>query len=321
MEKQSISSKASIVTKNGSDLHGGHTGSYDSYYDDASYFDSIPPGYRFKPLDGELVAIYLRKKIANEPLPPNKIHDVELYRFNPDTLSEIYESYGEDEMYFFTSRDKKYPNGARPNRAAGDGYWKATGVKKIVKFEDVEVGSKTSLVFYRGKPPHGDKTDWKMHEFQVNAPPKRKDRNDMRLDDCVLCRIYNKHNHSKDSNQSNNNGVEIQEQHNVGSNSQDNAHVSGEVVDHPPANSHELTSLLSNQKCYYNTDQSENLNSANCIGFDGPFGVVSISSALPFQNPQQFNGYQKRQRFCDLPSEFYTNYDQWLNDTAKDLTH
>lgn len=58
-----------------------------------------------------------------------------------------------------------------------------------------------------------------------------------------------------------------------------------------------------------------------CTGFDGPFGVVSISSTLPFQNPQQFNGYQKRQRFCDLPSEFYTNYDQWLNDTAKDLTH
>lgn len=94
MEKQSISSKASIVTKNGSDLHGGHTGSYDSYYDDASYFDSIPPGYRFKPLDGELVAIYLRKKIANEPLPPNKIHDVELYRFNPDTLSgQLFNSY------------------------------------------------------------------------------------------------------------------------------------------------------------------------------------------------------------------------------------
>lgn len=54
---------------------------------DDSYFDSFPPGYRFKPHDGELVVYYLRRKILNQPLPPNQIKVVELYRFNPNTLT------------------------------------------------------------------------------------------------------------------------------------------------------------------------------------------------------------------------------------------
>ncbi|XP_028073489.1 TMV resistance protein N-like [Camellia sinensis] len=37
---------------------------------------------------------------------------------------ENYKPYEEKEWYFFTPRDRKYKNGKRPNRAAGDGYWK-----------------------------------------------------------------------------------------------------------------------------------------------------------------------------------------------------
>lgn len=44
------------------------------------------------------------------------------------------------------------------------------------------VGKKKSLVFYLGKPPSGNKTDWIMHEYTVNAPPRiKKDENDMRV--------------------------------------------------------------------------------------------------------------------------------------------
>lgn len=74
-------SEAAIVTNNGSDLHGGHLGSYDSF------FSTIPPGYRFKPFDTELVVYYLKRKIANQTLPPNRIREVELYNFSPDTLA------------------------------------------------------------------------------------------------------------------------------------------------------------------------------------------------------------------------------------------
>lgn len=79
-------------------------------------------------------------------------------------------SYGEQEWYFFSPRDRKYPNGARPNRAATSGYWKATGTDKPVIASSEgnrKVGVKKALVFYGGKPPRGIKTNWIMHEYRL----------------------------------------------------------------------------------------------------------------------------------------------------------
>ncbi|KAB5514407.1 hypothetical protein DKX38_028313 [Salix brachista] len=156
--------------------------------------DKYPPGYRFKPKDQELILYYLLNKIKNRPLPSNGIHEVTLYKYNPETLTGNYEPYGEKEWYFFTPRDRKYPNGDRPNRAAGDGYWKATGAAKDVTYANQVIGSKNTLVFYRGKAPVGVKTNWIMHEYRASnsdgAPQRANDA--MRLDDWVLCRIHNK---------------------------------------------------------------------------------------------------------------------------------
>lgn len=88
-------------------------------------------------------------------------------------------SFGEQEWYFFSPRDRKYPNGARPNRAATSGYWKATGTDKPVLAANgnQKVGVKKALVFYGGKPPRGIKTNWIMHEYRLvdnkpnNKPP------------------------------------------------------------------------------------------------------------------------------------------------------
>lgn len=79
-------------------------------------------------------------------------------------------TFGEQEWYFFSPRDRKYPNGARPNRAASSGYWKATGTDKpILASSDGhrKVGVKKALVFYGGKPPKGVKTNWIMHEYRL----------------------------------------------------------------------------------------------------------------------------------------------------------
>lgn len=76
--------------------------------------------------------------------------------------------FGEKEWYFFTPRDRKYPNGIRPNRAAVSGYWKATGTDKAIYSGSKYVGVKKALVFYKGKPPKGNKTDWIMHEYRLN---------------------------------------------------------------------------------------------------------------------------------------------------------
>jgi hypothetical protein len=79
--------------------------------------------------------------------------------------------YGDGEYYFFSPRDRKYPNGIRPNRAAGSGYWKATGTDKPIHDAATGegVGVKKALVFYKGRPPRGSKTNWIMHEYRLAA--------------------------------------------------------------------------------------------------------------------------------------------------------
>ncbi|CAK9179580.1 unnamed protein product, partial [Ilex paraguariensis] len=54
------------------------------YTDD--YFDLLPPGFRFKPTDQELIDHYLWNKISKRCLAPNRIRDVDLYKFNPQQL-------------------------------------------------------------------------------------------------------------------------------------------------------------------------------------------------------------------------------------------
>ncbi|KAJ6964533.1 hypothetical protein NC652_002703 [Populus alba x Populus x berolinensis] len=119
----------------------------------------------------------------------NRIINVDLYQFDPEGTAQ-YSHHGEKEWYFFTPRNRKYRNGNRPNRAAGGGYWKATGADKGITYETRVIEAGKALVYYTGKPPKGDKTNWIMHEFRLDDPPLHVRNN--KLDDCVLCRIYKK---------------------------------------------------------------------------------------------------------------------------------
>ena len=108
------------------------------------------------------------------------------------------------EWYFFCHKDKKYPTGTRTNRATKAGFWKATGRDKVVlgnssssstssqvqqqhsaidKKHNVgtnnagsssggghRIGMRKTLVFYKGRAPHGLKTDWIMHEYRLYNP-------------------------------------------------------------------------------------------------------------------------------------------------------
>lgn len=159
---------------------------------------NLPPGFRFHPTDEELIVHYLSHKsrsmsgIASVASPPSIIADVDLYKHEPWDLPEM-ALFGTKEWYFFTPRDRKYPNGSRPNRVTRNGYWKATGADKPIKSKSdpkVTVGIKKALVFYAGKGTKGIKTNWIMHEYRHPAPSK--------LDDWVLCRLYNKKNNPKE---------------------------------------------------------------------------------------------------------------------------
>ncbi|TKY56123.1 NAC domain-containing protein 2 [Spatholobus suberectus] len=151
----------------------------------------LPPGFRFHPTDEELVIHYLSRKCAAQQIAVPIIAEINLYKHDPWDLPGM-ALYGEKEWYFFSSRDRKYPNGSRPNRSAGIGYWKATGADKPIG-KPKPVGIKKALVFYTGKAPKGVKTNWIMHEYRVaDVDRSVRKTNSLRLDDWVLCRIYNK---------------------------------------------------------------------------------------------------------------------------------
>ncbi|VVB00395.1 unnamed protein product [Arabis nemorensis] len=150
---------------------------------------SLPPGFRFYPTDEELMVQYLCRKAAGYDFSLQLIAEIDLYKFDPWVLPNK-AIFGEKEWYFFSPRDRKYPNGSRPNRVAGSGYWKATGTDKIISTEGQRVGIKKALVFYIGKAPKGTKTNWIMHEYRLIEPSRRN--GSSKLDDWVLCRIYKK---------------------------------------------------------------------------------------------------------------------------------
>ncbi|KAM7491256.1 hypothetical protein LguiA_034177 [Lonicera macranthoides] len=153
-------------------------------------FSHVPPGFRFHPTDEELVDYYLRKKVASKRIDLDVIKDVDLYKIEPWDLQELCKLGTEDqnEWYFFSHKDKKYPTGTRTNRATKAGFWKATGRDKAIYVKHCLVGMRKTLVFYKGRAPNGQKSDWIMHEYRLetneNGAPQE--------EGWVVCRVFKK---------------------------------------------------------------------------------------------------------------------------------
>ncbi|XP_073101942.1 uncharacterized protein [Elaeis guineensis] len=96
---------------------------------------------------------------------------------------------GEKEWFFFSLKDRKYPTGLRTNRATTAGYWKITGKdKEIFNSHTSEImGMKKTLVFYRGRAPRGEKTNWVMHEYSQQSKTTFEDQKEW-----VVCRVFKK---------------------------------------------------------------------------------------------------------------------------------
>ncbi|KAJ4917196.1 NAC domain-containing protein 16 [Raphanus sativus] len=127
------------------------------------------PGFRFHPTDEELVVYYLKRKICGRKLRINAIGVVDIYKLDPSELPRLSVlKSGDRQWFFFTPRNRKYPNAARSGRCTATGYWKATGKDRVIVYNSRSVGLKKTLVFYRGRAPSGERTDWVMHEYTMD---------------------------------------------------------------------------------------------------------------------------------------------------------
>ncbi|XP_076902555.1 NAC domain-containing protein 100-like [Bidens hawaiensis] len=150
----------------------------------------LPPGFRFHPTDEELITHYLIKKVIDNTFSAKAIGEVDMNRIEPWQLPGLAKMSGK-EWYFFCVRDKKYPTGLRTNRATDAGYWKATGKDKEIYRGNLLVGMKKTLVFYKGRAPKGEKTNWVIHEFRLEGKSTQTGPKSTK-NEWVICRVFHK---------------------------------------------------------------------------------------------------------------------------------
>ncbi|RCV31203.1 hypothetical protein SETIT_6G157900v2 [Setaria italica] len=162
----------------------------------------LPAGFRFFPTDEELITYYLAPKAMDDSFTSPAIRDVDLYKSEPWDLPCEQQAAAAaadlQEGYFFCRRGSKYPSGVRARRATRLGYWKSTGKDKAVHGRDDGgrlVGTRKTLVFYRGRAPRGEKTGWVMHEYAMG------DKSSSALlrgaqSEWVICKVFMRKQHS-----------------------------------------------------------------------------------------------------------------------------
>ncbi|MBA0744426.1 hypothetical protein Gogos_007052 [Gossypium gossypioides] len=167
----------------------------------------VPPGFRFHPTEEELLHYYLRKKVAFQKIDLDVIREVDLNKLEPWEIQEKCKigSTPQNDWYFFSHKDKKYPTGTRTNRATAAGFWKATGRDKIIYSGLKRIGLRKTLVFYKGRAPHGQKSDWIMHEYRLDhtststhdATASNGIGDSVPEEGWVVCRVFRKKNYQK----------------------------------------------------------------------------------------------------------------------------
>ncbi|PKU72387.1 NAC domain-containing protein 100 [Dendrobium catenatum] len=142
----------------------------------------LSPGFRFHPTDEELITHYLSNKVLNTSFDAIAIAQVKLNKCEPCDLPKRSKIGGGKEFYFFCELGLKYSTGLRRNRATDAGYWKSTGKDKEIRRENILLGMKKTLVFYKGRAPKGERTEWVMHEYRLEDS----------YDKWILCRVFEK---------------------------------------------------------------------------------------------------------------------------------
>ncbi|XP_056694412.1 uncharacterized protein [Spinacia oleracea] len=145
---------------------------------------NLLPGFHFKPTEFQLLNFYLLPKINDEPLPViPRMLDANIYGDKGDHPSQVFDSFGKSDLeeedtvrYFFTKlQHVSKKNGVNSKNVirtvGGYGHWNNARTESIMvknnQGEHVEVGSKTTLTFKRGKGIVDDHVEWSMIEIST----------------------------------------------------------------------------------------------------------------------------------------------------------
>ncbi|XP_021279672.1 protein NTM1-like 9 isoform X2 [Herrania umbratica] len=96
------------------------------------------------------------------------IREVDLLQREPwelPALSIVQSRY--QEWLFFYKLNKI--SDRKTERTTQAGYWKSTGQDREIRDGGRLIGTKKTLVFFKGRTPRGVKTDWVMHEYRATA--------------------------------------------------------------------------------------------------------------------------------------------------------
>lgn len=133
------------------------------------------PGYRFCPLDEELILRYLCPKVKGEEVPGE---DYLIFNFNlygDQEPWEIWDMYNErrkndlrlnKDLYFFSQRKKMTPNGSRIGRTVGSGTWKGVDAAKNVYAIGSVIGFRKRFTYENKESVH--QGGWIMFEFTLD---------------------------------------------------------------------------------------------------------------------------------------------------------
>ncbi|XP_024028454.1 NAC domain-containing protein 60 [Morus notabilis] len=148
---------------------------------------NLPPGYRFRPTDEELMNHFLRlKMIRGCSDVDDDIAEVDdVCMWDPWELRLKSKIESDDQIsWFFSRRD---PKNKRTKRKTKTGFWKITGKEQEIKGRDGRVIGKKKIVVFLTGPTPGRGTDWVIHEYHPlpeNVLPNQSY--------YVICRLENK---------------------------------------------------------------------------------------------------------------------------------
>ncbi|KAI8025764.1 Protein NTM1-like 9 [Camellia lanceoleosa] len=138
--------------------------------------ESLPVGYRFRPTDEVLINHYLKLKINGDEKQVSVIREIDVCKCEPSEESLLvgYRFRPTDEVLINhylklkINGDEKQ-NRHQLNRATVAGYWKATGKDSSIRSlrGTTVIGMKKTLVFYAGRAPNGQRTNWVIHEYRA----------------------------------------------------------------------------------------------------------------------------------------------------------